>query len=151
MPGFTRRVFMTASMAMFALAALPRALFAKAWPTDAFSAETADEALTALFGSSETIPSDAIKLGAPEIAENGAVVPVTVESTLTGASSVSLVVDNNPRPLAAHFELSGRVLPSIACRIKMGQTSRVLAVVKTASGVFSAAKEVKVTIGGCGG
>jgi len=142
---------MKASMAMLTLAALPRVLFAKEWPSDAFKAETADDALTALFGSSETTPSDAVKLGAPEIAENGAVVPVTVESTLSGATSVSLVVDNNPRPLAAHFELSGRVQPNIACRIKMGQTSRVLAVVRTDGGVFSAAKEVKVTIGGCGG
>jgi len=151
MPGLTRRIFMKASMAMLTLAALPRVLFAKEWPKDAFMAETADEALTALFGSSETTPSDAVKLGAPEIAENGAVVPVTVESSLSGATSVSLVVDNNPRPLAAHFELSGRVQPNIACRIKMGQTSRVLAVVRTDGGVFSAAKEVKVTIGGCGG
>ncbi|MEJ2577004.1 MAG: thiosulfate oxidation carrier protein SoxY, partial [Gammaproteobacteria bacterium] len=87
----------------------------------------------------------------PEIAENGAVVRVTVETTLANVQSVSLVVEKNPRPLAVSFEIPPGTLPNVACRIKMGQTSPVMAVVKTDAGLFSASKEVKVTIGGCGG
>jgi sulfur-oxidizing protein SoxY len=97
------------------------------------------------------MPSDKITLGVPTIAENGAVVPVEVSTTLENVESISIVVAGNPRPLAASFELSGSVMPEISSRIKMGQTSDVMAVVKTDTGLFSTSKEVKVTIGGCGG
>jgi sulfur-oxidizing protein SoxY len=122
-----------------------------AWPEKAFGSEVASVAMTELFGTDQTTPSDAITLGAPEIAENGAVVPISIETTLTGVQSVSVVVEKNPRPLAVSFEIPPGTLPNVACRIKMGETSQVMAVVKTESGLFSAAKEVKVTIGGCGG
>jgi sulfur-oxidizing protein SoxY len=130
---------------------VPRKLLAMAWPQSAFTSETAAGALQALFGADPVAASDQITLKAPEIAENGAVVPVTVESTLPNARSISLVVEKNPRPLAVMFELSPRVPPNVSCRIKMGQTSNVIAVVQTDAGLFSTSKEVKVTIGGCGG
>ena len=95
--------------------------------------------------------SSAISMKAPEIAENGAVVPVTISTTLPNVESISIVVEKNPRPLAASFEIPPGTLPEVSSRIKMGQTSQVMAVIKTDSGVFSASKEVKVTIGGCGG
>jgi sulfur-oxidizing protein SoxY len=104
-----------------------------------------------LFGTNQTQASDEITLGAPEIAENGAVVPISVETSLKNVESVSIVVDNNPRPLAISFEIPPGTLPNVACRIKMGETSPVRAVVKTPEGLFSTSKEVKVTIGGCGG
>lgn len=146
----SRRLFLQGSAALAALMALPRALLA-AWPEKAFGASAASEAMTELFGTDQTTPSSAISMNAPEIAENGAVVPITVETTLENVQSVSIVVDKNPRPLAVSFEIPAGTLPNVACRIKMGQTSPVTAVVKTDTGLFSATKEVKVTIGGCGG
>jgi sulfur-oxidizing protein SoxY len=146
----SRRLFLQGSVALASLLALPRALLA-VWPEKAFSSSAAAEAMTELFGTDQTMPSSAITLSAPEIAENGAVVPVTVETTLENVQSVSIVVEKNPRPLAISFEIPAGTLPNVACRIKMGQTSPVMAVVKTDSGLFSATKEVKVTIGGCGG
>jgi sulfur-oxidizing protein SoxY len=146
----SRRLFLQGTVALASLMALPRALLA-AWPEKAFASSAASEAMTELFGTDQTTPSSAISLSAPEIAENGAVVPITVETTLDNVQSVSIVVDKNPRPLAISFEIPEGTLPNVACRIKMGQTSPVTAVVKTDSGLFSATKEVKVTIGGCGG
>lgn len=146
-----RRLFIKGSLAVVALAALPKALLAAAWPEEAFGSGAASEALKKLYGTDQTTPSDAITLGAPEIAENGAVVPVSVETTLQNAEAVSIVVDKNPRPLAISFSLPAGTSPNVACRIKMGQTSPLTAIVKTPDGLFSATKEVKVTIGGCGG
>ena len=147
----SRRLFVRGSIALAALWAVPRALLAGAWPDKAFASSAASEAMTELFGADQATDSSAISLTAPEIAENGAVVPITVETTLENVQSVSIVVEKNPRPLAVSFEIPPGTLPDVACRIKMGQTSQVMAVVKTDSGLFSAAKEVKVTIGGCGG
>jgi sulfur-oxidizing protein SoxY len=147
----SRRLFLQGGAALTALLALPRALIAAAWPEKAFASSAASDALTALFGTDQTTPSSAITLDAPEIAENGAVVPVTVETTLENVKSVSIVVEKNPRPLAISFDIPTGTLPNVACRIKMGQTSPVMAVVQTDDGLFSASREVKVTIGGCGG
>ena len=133
------------------LAALPKAVLAAAWPKGAFSATAAADAMTELLGTSQAASSDQIDLKIPEIAENGAVVPVTISTTLDDVEMISIVVPRNPRPLAASFEMMPGVLPEVSCRIKMGETSDVMAVVKTSSGVYSTAKEVKVTIGGCGG
>jgi sulfur-oxidizing protein SoxY len=146
-----RRLFLRGTLALAALAALPRALLAGAWPADAFKADAPSDAMTELFGTNQATPSDAITLGAPEIAENGAVVPISVKTTLSDVESVSVIVDKNPRPLAVSFQIPPGTGANVACRIKMGETSPVRAVVKTGSGLFSAEKEVKVTIGGCGG
>ena len=147
----TRRILLKTGLAFATLVAAPRLLLAAAWPEQAFKSTAATDALTGLFGTDQTTPSDKISLGVPTIAENGAVVPVDVSTTLDNVESISIVVPGNPRPLAASFELSGNAMPEISGRIKMGQTSDVIAVVKTDTGLFSTAKEVKVTIGGCGG
>jgi sulfur-oxidizing protein SoxY len=146
-----RRLLLQGGMAFAALAAIPRALLAAAWPEKAFTQSAAAQAMTDLLGTDQTTPSDQIMLKVPQIAENGAVVPVTVTSTLENVESISIVVANNPRPLAATFELPPGTLPDLSSRIKMGQTSDVMAVVKTNAGIFSTSKQVKVTIGGCGG
>ena len=146
-----KRLLLQGGVALAALAALPRTLLAAAWPDKAFAATEAEAAMSTLFGSSQATPSDRIELEVPEIAENGAVVPVTVTTSLENVASISIVVPNNPRPLAASFEISPDALPEVSSRIKMGETSDVIAVVKTDSGLFRASKEVKVTIGGCGG
>ncbi len=146
-----RRLLLKGGAALAVLAALPRAVLAAVWPEKAFAATEADAAMSALFGATETTPSDQITLKVPEIAENGAVVPVTISTTLENVESISIVVENNPRPLAASFEIPAGTLPNVSSRIKMGETSDVVAVVKTQSGTYSATKQVKVTIGGCGG
>ena len=146
-----KRLVLKGGVALAALAALPRALLAAAWPDKAFAATEAEAAMSTLFGTDQATPSDQIDLKAPEIAENGAVVPVTVSTRLENVESISIVVPNNPRPLAASFEISPDALPEVSSRIKMGETSDVVAVVKTDTGLFRASKEVKVTIGGCGG
>ncbi len=146
-----RRLFLNGTVAAAALLAVPRAILAAVWPAKAFSASAASQAMTELYGTDQTTPSTAISLSAPEIAENGAVVPVTVNTTLDNVKSVSIVVEKNPRPLAISFDIPPGTLPDVSCRIKMAQTSQVLAVVQTDSGLYSTSKEVKVTIGGCGG
>lgn len=146
-----RRLLLQGGIALASLAAMPRALLAAAWPEKAFSQTAAEQAMTDLLGTSETTSSDRITLKVPQIAENGAVVPVTVTTTLENVESISIIVENNPRPLAATFELPPGTLPDLSSRIKMGETSDVIAVVKTDAGIFSTSKNVKVTIGGCGG
>jgi sulfur-oxidizing protein SoxY len=144
-----RRLILRGGAVLALLAALPKALLAATWPQKAFLSTDARLALTELLGTDRTTPSNQIRLRLPEIAENGAVVPVTVSTTLENVESISIVVDLNPRPLVASFELMFRALPEVSSRIKMAQTSRVVAVVKTESGIYSASKDVKVTLGGC--
>jgi sulfur-oxidizing protein SoxY len=121
------------------------------WPKAAFEAEDTNAALNDLLGSDATESSDKVKIKAPDIAENGAVVPVTVESDVSGAKSISIMAAGNNTPLIASFELGDNAVPFVSTRIKMAETADVIAVVKTDEGLLSAAKPVKVTIGGCGG
>jgi len=122
-----------------------------AWPKAAFEAKDANKALEASLGSSSTTTSGDIKLKAPDIAENGAVVPVTVTSKIASTESISIVVAKNVSPLAATFNLGENTKGFVSTRIKMGKTSDVTAVVKAGGKLYSATKNVKVTIGGCGG
>ncbi len=121
------------------------------WPEAAFKAEDQATALKDLLGSDATEASDAVKIKAPDIAENGAVVPVTIETDLEGVTSISLIASGNNTPLIASFDLGENAKPFVSTRIKMAKTADVVAVVKTGDGLLSAAKPVKVTIGGCGG
>ncbi|MEN8133059.1 MAG: thiosulfate oxidation carrier protein SoxY, partial [Pseudomonadota bacterium] len=95
--------------------------------------------------------SSDITVKAPDIAENGAVVPITVSSTLTGVTSIAILVEKNARPLTASYDLAEGTEAYISNRIKMGKTSDVVAVVKADGKLYQAKKSVKVTIGGCGG
>jgi sulfur-oxidizing protein SoxY len=128
----------------------PRAVLA-AWPTAEFDAKDTNTALEASLGSSSTTESSDIKLKAPDIAENGAVVPITVTSDIANTESISIVVAENGTPLAATFNLGPTTAGFVSTRIKMGKTSDVIAVVKAGGKLYSATKNVKVTIGGCGG
>jgi sulfur-oxidizing protein SoxY len=128
----------------------PKAVLA-AWPKAAFEAKDANAALEASMGSSSTTESGDIKLKAPDIAENGAVVPVTVTSDIDGTEQISIVVAGNQTPLAATFNLGATTSGFVSTRIKMGKTSDVTAVVKAGGKLYSTSKNVKVTIGGCGG
>jgi sulfur-oxidizing protein SoxY len=122
-----------------------------AWNEAAFSAKSVDDALSSLLGSSDHEASESIKIKAPDIAENGAVVPITVESDLADINSISIIAAGNATPLVASFDLGEGALGFVSTRIKMGKTAEVIAAVKSGDKVLSAAKEVKVTIGGCGG
>ena len=134
-----------------ALGALPLSAFS-AWPTSAFDAETMDAAYDALYGTTSAEESDAITVKAPDIAENGAVVPISITTDIPNSDSVALLVAGNPSPLAVSFDLVQPGPAKVSTRIKMGKTSQLVALVHADGKLYSAAsKEVKVTIGGCGG
>ncbi|MBK1648202.1 thiosulfate oxidation carrier protein SoxY [Rhabdochromatium marinum] len=128
----------------------PQALLA-AWPEAAFKAKDQAAALSELLGSDAVETSDAINIKAPDIAENGAVVPVTVSTDLEGVKTITIFAMGNQAPLIASFELAEQAAPFVSTRIKMAKTADVVAVVQTQDGLLSNSKEVKVTIGGCGG
>ena len=120
------------------------------WPEDAFKQKSEADAIKALYGKTAE-PSDKVKLDAPEIAENGAVVPVSVATTLDGVTSISFLVADNPSALAASYNILPGTIPSVANRLKMAKTSTVTVLVEAGGKLYSASKEVKVTVGGCGG
>ncbi|QDF96277.1 thiosulfate oxidation carrier protein SoxY [Azoarcus sp. DD4] len=121
-----------------------------AWNKGAFDAKTLDEAFAAL-GAGKPADSADIQITAPDIAENGAVVPVGVVSNLPKTEQIAILVEKNPFMLAANFEIPAGTVADIQTRIKMGQTSDVYALVKADGKFVVARKEVKVTLGGCGG
>lgn len=126
-------------------------LAAEEWNKAAFDAKDAGAALKAL-GAGATADSKDIAMTAPEIAENGAVVPITVVSNIPNTVSIAVMSMKNPLPLSAMFEFANGALPDIQVRVRLAETTAVRAVVKTADGKFyTTQKEVKVTVGGCGG
>ena len=152
-----RRTFLKGSVAAGAVSAAvgaglltPRMVLA-AWPSAAFEAKSVDGALDALMGSHQLEGSDKISIRAPDIAENGAVVPVSVTAEIPGAEAISIIAEKNASPLTASFVLGANTEAFVSTRIKMGKTSSVIAVVKANGKLYSTGKEVKVTIGGCGG
>ena len=133
-----------------AMTAMPRLAMAK-W-SKAFDSSSVDDALNDLYGTTALTTDDTITLKIPEIAENGAVVPITVSSTLENIATIAILVDNNPTPLTSSFTLSVGAPAYVSTRVKMAKTSTVTAILSTRDGqYFSASKTIKVTIGGCGG
>ena len=120
------------------------------YPEDAFKQKDSKEAIKLLYGRTAE-PSDKIKLDAPEIAENGAVVPISVSTTLADVTSIAFVVPENPNVLAAYYRIPQGTMPNIANRLKMAKTTSVIVLVESGGKLFSATKDVKVTVGGCGG
>lgn len=151
-----RRLFLGQACGHVALAALvaggllrPGPALASPRNTPAFESRVLSEALT-LIGASEAPQSPEVQLLLPEIAENGAVVAVEIISNLPDTRRISLVVDKNPMPLTCQFEFGPGVRPRLATRIRMAETSLVRAVVEAGGKTFTALREVKVTLGGCG-
>ncbi len=122
-----------------------------AWPDKAFGQKKMEDALAILLGSGEMTESGDINIKAPDIAENGAVVPVTVTAEMAGVESITIAAPNNPAPLVASFDLGSGAHGYASTRIKMGKSGDVIAVVKANGKLYTAKKGVKVTIGGCGG
>ena len=120
------------------------------YPEDAFKQKSEADAIKSLYGKTAE-PSDKVKLDAPEIAENGAVVPISVSTTLADVTSIAFLVSENPNALAASYKIPAGTVPSVANRLKMAKTSNVIAIVEAGGKLYSATKEVKVTVGGCGG
>ena len=156
--GWTRRLIIksAAAGAVFGLGvgACLRGAFAAAdaatWPKDAFTQKSQADAIKAIYGKNAEV-SDKVRLDAPEIAENGAVVPISVSSALPDVTSIAILVSENPFPLAAMYKIPAGPTGMVANRLKMAKTSNVVALVESGGKIYSASKEVKVTVGGCGG
>jgi len=123
---------------------------APGWPEQAFAQKTEDDTLKLLYGKPLEM-SDKVTLEVPEIAENGAVVPISVSTSLPDVTGISILVPENPSVLAAAYKLGEGSMPSVGCRLKMAKTSKVVAVVESGGKLYGASREVKVTLGGCGG
>ena len=150
----TRREMLAHSATVAGLLAgaglLPQTVLA-AWPQSAFEAKTMADAVKALGGGAPAESKD-VTITGPDIAENGASVTVGFGTTLPGARRLLLLVEKNPSLLAAAFELSDAIEASFVTRLKLGQSSNVYAVALMGDGkVLYAQKEIKVTLGGCGG
>jgi sulfur-oxidizing protein SoxY len=154
----TRRLVLKGAAAVvvsgFGLAALLKGARAAAdaatWPKDAFTQKTQADAIKTLYGNDAEV-SDKVKLDAPEIAENGAVVPISVSTALPDVTSIAILVTENPFPLAASYKIPAGTAAAVSNRLKMAKTSNVIALVESGGKIYSATKEVKVTVGGCGG
>jgi sulfur-oxidizing protein SoxY len=127
----------------------PWAAFA-AWNKDAFGAKSAPDALKSL-GAANAASSRDIVIDAPQIAENGAVVPIEISSNIPGTRSISVLIEKNPFPLAGKFDFMDGALPYVKLNVKIGETSDVRVVAEAGGKHFVATREIKVTIGGCGG
>jgi len=132
---------------------IPAGAFAQSatgWNKTAFEAKSLADVVKALGGASATASND-IVLNAPEIAENGAVVRMSFESKMPGTTMLALLVEKNPAAMSASFDVPEGAIANFATNVKMGQTSNVYALAKVGDKYFYAMKEVKVTLGGCGG
>ena len=140
-------------MALAASAGLLKAngVLAAEWNKSAFEVKSLNDVVKALGGTTATESKDISFINAPDIAENGAVVPVGATSKIPKTESISILVEKNPSALSASFMIPDGTEPTITTRVKMGQTSNIYALVKADGKFFYAVKEVKVTLGGCGG
>lgn len=147
---FTRRKvlkFSSLSALLVSLAPAMKAAFAE-WSEASFGNTEYDASLKAVIGDNAT-QEGGIVIDAPEIASNGATVPITISSDLENIKSISVLVEKNPRPYISTFYMNDKLEPSVSVRVKMRETSNVVAIVETDSGHFMAKQSVKVTAGGC--
>ena len=129
----------------------PGSAAAQGWNKSAFEAKSMDEAMKAFGGGAPAQSKDVVFVSTPDIAENGAVVPISITSSIPKTESIAILIEKNPNMLAGSFEIPPGTEPAISTRVKMGQTSNVYALVKADGKYFVASKEIKVTLGGCGG
>ncbi|MFZ6653721.1 thiosulfate oxidation carrier protein SoxY [Undibacterium sp. TJN19] len=128
----------------------PADVFAAEWNGKAFDAKSLQDAFAALGAGSPAVSAD-IVITAPDIAENGAVVPVSVSSKAANTDYIAILIEKNPNAMSAAFTIPEGTEPSITTRVKVGETSNVHALVKADGKWLVASKEIKVTLGGCGG
>ena len=139
-----------ALVAVFVLGLVRPLAALAAWNKEAFSAKTAGDALKNL-GIANAQPSKDLTVEIPEIAENGAVVPIEISSAIPGTTSLIVVIDKNPFPLITRFDFKEGALPFVKLNAKVGETSDVRVLAEAAGKYYVTTREVKVTIGGCGG
>lgn len=139
--------FSSFSALFAALTPSMKAAFAE-WPAASFDNTAYDASLAAVIGDAEP-QEGGISIDAPEIASNGATVPITISSDLDNIKTISVLVDKNPRPYISTFFMNDKLESSISVRVKMRETSNIVAIVETDSGHFMAKQSVKVTAGGC--
>ena len=152
--GVSRRQFLKSVGGTIAFAAVtsavPERIFA-AWNQKAFSSETLAAAISAKFGNLPIEESSAIQIKSPEIAENGAYVPVSVATTIPGASNITIFSEANFAPMVASFDIMPRMKPDLSLRLRMAKTANLVVLVQAGGKLYRTAREIKVTIGGCGG
>lgn len=144
------RISTILGMAITAGLLKPSDVFGADWNNKAFDAKNLDEVVKALGGDKAEKSADVAIMG-PDIAENGAVVPVSITSKAANTEYMALLVEKNPNALSAGFKIPAGTEPAISTRVKMGGTSNVHALVKANGKWLVATKEIKVTLGGCGG
>jgi sulfur-oxidizing protein SoxY len=139
-----------ALVAALALGILKPLAALAAWNKEAFGAKSAADALKSL-GMGQAAPSKDLVIEAPQIAENGAVVPIEVSSAIPGTTALVVLIEKNPFPLVARFEFKEGALPFVKLNVKIGESSDVRVIAEAAGRHYVATREIKVTIGGCGG
>lgn len=144
------RITSVLGMAFTAGLLKPSDVFAAEWNKSAFDAKSLEDVVKAMGGGQFAV-SDQVSVSGPDIAENGAVVPVTVASKAPKTEYMAILVEKNPSALSAGFNIPAGTEPSVSTRVKMGSTSKVHALVKADGKWLIASKEIKVTLGGCGG
>jgi len=151
MDGKRRDVLRAGVLALATAAGLlrPEKALAQAWNKAAFDTRSFAETVKAL-GGSRSVESREIQITAPDIAENGASVQISVESSLARTEAIAIMIEKNPNTLSANFEFPQGTDPFVTTRVKIAETSNVFALVRADGKFFHAVKEVKVTIGGCG-
>jgi len=156
MDGVRRKVLSRAGTAGAVAAAVaagllkPERVLAASWNKDAFHSKSAVDAV-ARIGASNAVPSKGVVIEAPEIAENGAVVPIEVSSNVPGTKSIAVLIEKNPFPLAGQFDFMDGAVPFVKLNVKMGESSIVRVIAEAGGKHYVATREIKVTIGGCGG
>lgn len=145
-----RRSWIASALALGVVAmSLPLRALAAVWNKAAFDAEQVDQALKGL-DVAQAGPSRDILLTAPDMAENGAIVQIEVESRIPGTEAIAILVEKNPTPLIANFIFSNGADPYVVTRIKMAETSELKAIVKAGGQYYTVSKKVEVALGGCG-
>lgn len=147
----TRRAFVNGIAAMTGIIALGVRPVLAAWPAAAFDAKDVKALDAALFAGRTIEKTDKVEIRMPEIAENGGQVPIAVTSSLPDTQSITIIAEGNPRPMVARFHLSKQASAKVSTRMKLAKTQNINAVVEASGKLFKATKEIKVSIGGCGG
>ena len=145
-----RRTFLKSTLAALAVGLLPN-IGTATEPTDAFQLKDVDAAIREALGPGNIQDSTDITIKAPDIAENGAVVPITVRTDMADVESIAILAIGNNQPLIATFTLGAGAIADVSARIKMAKTANIVAVAKVGDTLYRNVKNVKVTIGGCGG
>ena len=146
----SRRTFVRASLVGATFSAVASQRGNAALPAAVFNATTPSEAMRATLGSTEFVPDERVRLNVPDRAENGDVVPVSVDADLSNVRRITLVAEKNPVPIIASFRLEPEVEGFVATRIRLAETGNVTALVESGGKFYTGSKSVQVLIGGCG-